>query len=119
MSGEDGILEGYAGRMLVVGSIGWAMIQICRRTLPALLPIMSEELTITPTAVGFLLTVLSTTYAVMQYPSGRFSDRFSRKGPLVVGVMLSVLGCFLLWSAHGYEVLLGGVLVIGWAREST
>lgn len=113
MSEEDGILAGYAGRMLVVSSIGWAMIQISRRTLPALLPTISKDLAITPTAVGFLLTVLSATYAVMQYPSGRFSDRFSRKGPLFVGVTLSVFGCLLLWSANVYRVLLGGVLVIG------
>jgi len=113
MRGEDGILGGYAGRILVVSSIGWAVIQVSRRTLPALLPTISEELAITPTAVGFLLTVLSATYALMQYPSGRFSDRFSRKGPLVIGVMLSMLGCLLLWSARGYGGLFGGVLVIG------
>lgn len=113
MSGDQSIFAGYAGSMLIVSSIGWSMIQISRRTLPALLPSISEELAITPTAAGLLLTVLSATYAVMQYPSGRFSDRFSRKGPLIVGLILSLLGCLLLWSANGYEVLFGGVLILG------
>ena len=110
---DTSIFAGYAGRMLVVSSLGWATIQLGRRTLPALLPTISTELGVTATEAGVLLTILSATYAVMQYPSGRFSDRFSRKGPLVVGVVCSVIGCFLLGTAGGYPGLIAGVLIVG------
>lgn len=111
--GDTSIFSGYAGQMLIVSSLGWAIIQLGRRTLPALLPTISDELGLTATDAGVLLTILSATYAVMQYPSGRFSDRFSRKGPLVAGVVCSVVGCLLLGVAVGYMGLIAGVLVVG------
>jgi MFS family permease len=114
MSDSDtSILSGYAGQMLIVSSLGWATLQLGRRTLPALLPTISDEIGITATEAGLLLTTLSATYAIMQYPSGRFSDQFSRKGPLVVGVGCSVIGCLLLGSAVEYIGLITGVLVVG------
>lgn len=97
----------------MVSSLGWAIVQLARRLLPALLPSMSAEIGFSAAESGILLTVLSASYASMQYPSGRFSDRFSRKGPLVAGIGCTVVGCLVLGWARSYVALLLGVLILG------
>jgi MFS family permease len=110
---EEHVVRGYAGRLLVAASVGWLAIQCGRLVLSPMLPTISADLGITDAQAGFAFTTLWGLYAVLQYPSGRLSDRLSRKTLLVAGLGLSAVGFAAVASATSYALLLGGAAVLG------
>lgn len=107
------LVGGQSGRMLLVASIGWLAIQTGRLSLSPLLPSIQADLGISATQAGVALTVLWGLYALLQYPSGRLSDKLSRKTLLVAGLGLLSLGFLSLGSAPNYPVFLLGAAVTG------
>lgn len=99
--------------MLLLLSLGWLTLQLGRQVLPPLLPTIIEGLRITPSQAGLALTVLWGLYALSQYPSGRLSDRLSRKTLLVAGLGLLVVGFVLLAGTRTYTTFLVGAAVVG------
>ena len=110
---DEGLIFGYSGRMLLLTSIGWGLILMGRRAFPPLLPVIGADLSLTTFQSGLLLTVLSATYAITQYPSGRLSDELSRKTVLVAGLMLLTLGFAAASLSGNFAALLSSVVVIG------
>lgn len=110
---EERLLTGYTGRLFVVLSIGWTSIQLGRQVLPPLLPAIIDDLAITPSKAGFALTLMGALYAAAHYPSGRFSDRLSRRTILVVGIVVMTVGFFALSRVASYPALLFGVGLVG------
>jgi len=88
---EERLFSGSSGRLLLVASVGWASIHGGRLLLSPLLPRITADLGITNARAGFALTLLWGLYALLQFPSGRLSDRLSRKTLLVAGVSLVTL----------------------------
>jgi predicted MFS family arabinose efflux permease len=112
-AGEERLVTGYTGRLLIAVSLGWAFIQAGRLSISPLLPSITADLGLSSTSAGVGITALWGTYALMQYPSGRFSDRLSRKTLLVGGLALACAGFLFLSSAPTYVVFLAAAVVIG------
>jgi predicted MFS family arabinose efflux permease len=112
-TGEERLVTGYTGRLLVAVSLGWAFIQAGRLSISPLLPSITADLGLSSTSAGVGITALWGTYALMQYPSGRLSDRLSRKTLLVGGLALACAGFLFLSSAPTYAVFLAAAVVIG------
>ncbi|WP_423743831.1 MFS transporter (plasmid) [Haladaptatus sp. SPP-AMP-3] len=110
---EERLVTGYSGRLLLVVSLGWMMIQAGRLVLSPMLPAVMEDLHITELQAGVAFTLLWGLYALGQYPSGRLSDRFSRKTLLVSGLSLLAVGFTVLAGAPTYAVFLLGAAVVG------
>lgn len=110
---EERILSGYSGRLLGVASVGWAAIQTGRLVLSPLLPAITADLGITEFFAGVALTLMWGLYAVVQFPSGRLSDRLSRKTLLVAGLGLLLVGFSLLSVAITYPLFLAGAAIVG------
>jgi len=110
---EERLFRGYSGRLLLVISLGWALLQAGRLSISPLLPDIAAELQISSAAAGFAITVVWGTYAVLQYPSGRLSDRLSRTTLLVSGLSLAAVGFLTLSAAPTYLTFLFGAVVIG------
>jgi predicted MFS family arabinose efflux permease len=110
---DERLVTGYSGRVLIAISIGWGLIQTGRLVVSPLLPAISADLAISSTRAGFALTVLWGLYALLQYPSGRLSDRLSRKTLLVGGLALLCAGFAALSTAPTYPVFLVGAAVVG------
>jgi predicted MFS family arabinose efflux permease len=110
---EERLVTGYSGRLLLAVSIGWGLIQTGRLVVPPLLPAISADLGISTARAGFALTVLWGLYALLQYPSGRLSDRLSRKTLLVGGLVLLCVGFLALSAAPTYAVFVVGAAVVG------
>lgn len=110
---EERLLTGYSGRLLIAVSVGWALIQTGRLVLSPMLPTIIEDLGITPSTAGLSLTILWALYALLQYPSGRLSDRLSRRTLLVGGLSLAIVGFSLFSMATSYSVFLLGIVVLG------
>ncbi|MCO8242844.1 MFS transporter [Haladaptatus sp. AB643] len=106
-------MTGYSGRLLLVVSVGWMMIQAGRLVLSPMLPTVMDELHITELQAGMALSLLWALYALGQYPSGRLSDRFSRKTLLVSGLALLSVGFTVVAGAPTYAVFLVGMAVAG------
>lgn len=107
------LLTGHSGRLLVAASVGWAMIQTGRLVLSPLLPTVVSDFQITSVEAGVTFTLLWGPYALGQYPSGRLSDRLSRKSLLVAGLALLAVGFCVLASAPTFPVFLLGAAVVG------
>ena len=110
---EESLLRGYAGKISLLLAFGWLMIMSGRSLLPALLPLISIELSLTPDKAGFALTVVWLFYSVAQYPGGRFSDQLSRKTVLVFSLCALVLGLALLTQTQSYLQFLAAGALLG------
>jgi predicted MFS family arabinose efflux permease len=110
---EERLVTGYTGRLLIAVSIGWAFIQAGRLVISPLLPVISADLGLSSSRAGFALTVLWGVYALLQYPSGRLSDRLSRKTLLVGGLVSLCAGFVVLAGAPTYLAFLAGATVVG------
>ena len=110
---RERLLTGYSGRLLVAVSVGWALIQTGRLVISPLLPAITDGLRISSVEAGFAMTVIWGLYALLQYPSGRFSDHLTRTTLLVGGLCLLCLGFSLLGGAPTYLAFLAGAAVVG------
>lgn len=110
---DERLLRGHSGRMLVLLSVGLAMIRIGRRALPPLLPTIIADLSITPFEAGIALSLASVGFALLQFPSGRLSDRLTRKTVLLASLSILAMGTLLLSAATTYALLLAGTLAVG------
>ncbi|GAB6862085.1 MFS transporter [Haloplanus litoreus] len=110
---EEHLVRGYGGRLLLLVSLGWLTIQGGRLVLSPLLPSIIDDLSITPFRAGLALSILWGIYALGQFPSGRLSDRLSRKTLLVVGLTLATAGFTVLVAAISYPLFLVGAAVVG------
>jgi MFS family permease len=111
--GAERLFSGYGGHLLIALSLGWFTIQIGRLVLSPLLPTIIDDLAITPTQAGFGLTTLWGVYALFQYPSGRLSDRLSRKTLVVAGLVMVILGFVLFGLSTTYPLFLFAAVIAG------
>ena len=110
---NERLFTGYSGRLLVAISIGWGVMQGGRLVMSPLLPTIKADLAISNTEAGFIFTMLWGLYALLQYPSGRFSDRLTRKTILVAGLGLAGIGFVGLSIAPSYPTLILAAAVVG------
>ncbi|WP_251327878.1 MFS transporter [Haloplanus pelagicus] len=110
---EERLVRGYGGRLLLLVSLGWLTIQGGRLVLSPLLPSIIDDLGITPFRAGLALSTLWGLYALGQFPSGRLSDRLSRKTLLVSGLALATTGFAVLSAAVSFPLFLVGAAVVG------
>ena len=78
--------------MLLVLALGWATLQSGRFLLPALLPRISETLEFSPSEIGLTLTAFGLIYAIVQYPSGSYSDMLTRATLILPGFVVILFG---------------------------
>ncbi|MFB6156434.1 MAG: MFS transporter [Haloferacaceae archaeon] len=110
---EESLVSGHGGRLLLLVSFGWFTIQGGRLLLPPLLPEVIAELNISAAEAGLALTTLWGIYALLQYPSGRLSDRLSRRTLLVAALLAAAAGYVLLSTAVVYPLFVLAAAVIG------
>lgn len=99
--------------MLVVVSLGWAAIQCGRFALPALEPAIRESLALSEAGMGLAFTVFGLVYAVIQYPSGAYSDTLTRATLIVPGFVTLVASFLVLGFASTVLLFVVGILLLG------
>lgn len=107
------LFKGSAGRLFITVSFGWLTIQLGRQLLPPLLPAIIEDLSISSAEAGAALSLLWGVYAFFQFPSGRLSDRLSRKTLLVVGLSVLSVGFLIVTVTRTYPGFLLGTIIVG------
>ncbi|USZ69908.1 MFS transporter (plasmid) [Halorussus salilacus] len=111
--GGERLFGGYAGRLLVACSLGWAALSVGRFALAPMLPAIIEDLAITRFEAGVALSALWGFYALLQYPGGRLSDELSRKTLLIAGLGLLVAGFGLFAVTSDYVAFVVAASVVG------
>ncbi|WP_336023890.1 MFS transporter [Halobellus salinisoli] len=99
--------------MLVTVSLGWALLQTGRYLLSPLLPTIIVDLGITEATAGIALAVFQGSYALVQYPSGEYSDRWNRTTLIVPGLIVIAGGFALFGLTTGLAMFLVAATVTG------
>ena len=79
----------------------------------ALTPILIEELQLSYSAMGFLISALSMTYGLMQIPGGVVIERLGSRKAILYFTVLTIVGLLLFWSSLSYNYLLVAQILIG------
>mgnify|MGYP002760162999 CR=1 FL=1 len=103
----------YATRMLAAVSLGWAVLQFGRMLLSPLLPAIITDLGITEATAGIVLAAFQIVYAVTQYPSGEFSDQWTRATLIVPAFAVLVIGFALFDIVNGLGMFVVAAVVTG------
>ncbi len=103
----------YARRMLYTVSLGWALLQTGRFLLSPLLPTIIRDLGITEATAGIALAIFQGSYALVQYPSGEYSDRWNRTTLIVPGLVVLAVGFALFGLAQGIVLFVVASTVVG------
>ena len=99
--------------MLLVLVLGWSALQCGRFLLPPLLPRITETLEFSPAGIGAALTAFGLVYAVVQYPSGTYSDHLSRATLIVPGFAVLVAGFTAIALSVTAALFVGAVVLLG------
>ncbi len=76
-------------RTLIVLMIGYVMYYFVRKNFSAALPAMEAELGVSKVQLGIFLTLNGVIYGFSRFLNGYVADRFSRKGLMSLGLLLS------------------------------
>lgn len=104
--------NGRGWLLLSVGG-GWLVILGMRFIVPALLPAIKAEFTISNTAAGFAVTIIWLTYAGMQFPAGLLIDRIGERTLLAASAGLSGVGVFAIGISPVFIVFLLAGAIFG------
>ncbi|SFG87426.1 Predicted arabinose efflux permease, MFS family [Halopelagius inordinatus] len=110
---EERLRGGYAGRMLLAVSVGWAVLQTGRFLLSPLLPTIISDLQITEATAGIALALFQGVYALSQYPGGEYSDRWTRATLIVPGLIVLVVGFLAFGVAWSLPAFVAAAVVVG------
>jgi len=93
-------------------SLAWFLILSGRYSISNLLPMISKELNFSWTAAGVALTAMWLFYALLQFPSGIFSDIKGRKISIILAMIVFSISYFLLgFSIHFFMFFLALILL--------
>jgi predicted MFS family arabinose efflux permease len=113
---RERLVGSYSGRMLLAVSLAWAVLQAGRFLLSPLLPAIIEDLAITEATAGVALALFQGVYAITQYPSGEYSDRWTRATLVVPGLATLVVGFLLFGLVGGLAGFLLAAVVTGFGK---
>jgi MFS family permease len=99
--------------MLVVLSLGWAVLQGGRFLLSPLLPRITETLSLSDAGAGIALTAFGLVYAVTQFPSGTYSDKLSRATIILPAFVVLVASFVFIGLPGGVALFVFGILLLG------
>jgi predicted MFS family arabinose efflux permease len=108
--------SGHGVRMLFLVFAGWAIIQTVQNVIPPVLPLVIEDLQLSPVVAGASLTAMNGLYALGQFPSGQIADRINRITPVAISLVGLVVGATLIAGATTGVLFVVGICAFGLAK---
>ncbi|MCL7411726.1 MAG: MFS transporter [Methanosarcinaceae archaeon] len=96
----------HRNRQMLLLSVGTFCVFLAMLSLIPLLPIVSEELNISKSSLGWVAGVFMICMAFLQIPFGLLSDKFGRKKIIIVGILVFGVGVAMLSISHSFAALL-------------
>ena len=106
-------LPSHLTRVAVVLSISVLINYVDRGTLSIAAPVLKEDLHLSPSQLGVLLSSFFWTYSVFQIVSGWLVDRFEVNWLLACGVLMWSVATLSTGLIHGFTLLLIARLLLG------
>ena len=100
-------------RVMGLIGAGHMMSHFYSNTLPPLLPLLNEDLGISYTMLGAMLSLRGIMSSGVQVPAGLLVDRFGAKTLLSLGLALCAIGTIMMAMAVDYWMILLGCVVLG------
>jgi MFS transporter, FSR family, fosmidomycin resistance protein len=105
-------------RVLGLIGAGHMMSHFYSNTLPPLLPLLNQDLGISYTMLGALLSLRGMMSSGMQVPAGFLVDRYGAKMILSIGLAMCAIGTLMTAMAADYWMILLGGIVLGVGNSS-
>jgi predicted MFS family arabinose efflux permease len=101
------------GRVLSIVAGGWFLVLGTRLVVPALLPRISAEFSLSNTSAGAAVTLIWLTYAAMQFPAGLLTDRWGERTLLTGSVLVGFVSVVAFAVAPVFGLFLGACVLFG------
>jgi ACS family hexuronate transporter-like MFS transporter len=103
----------YSYTVLLLCWCGWIAIYLCRSVLAPILPVLSEELSMTHAQGGLLETAYLIGYIIIKIPAGAIANRIGIKRTLIISMFGYAISSALNFLAAGFIHLLTLRFLIG------
>jgi len=94
-------------------SLAWFLVLAGRYSISNLLPKIVTELNFSWTDAGFALTTMWIIYALIQFPSGIFSDIKGRKITILISIMIFSISYLFVGLSINYTMFLFALILLG------
>ena len=101
------------GWTLLAIAAGWFLVLGLRFVIPALLPVITDEFTVSNATAGGAITLLWVTYALMQFPAGALVSRAGERRLLAASLFVSAVSLVALALAPQFGVFLVAIAAFG------
>ena len=105
--------QGTSWLVLAAISLCHMINDVMQSMLASIYPLLQIEFSLSYAQIGVLTFAFQVTASLLQPVIGMATDRHPQPRSLPFGMLATLLGVILLASAHRYEVLLGGAMLIG------
>jgi len=106
-------LSPQARRVLIWMCVLIAANQLGFGAVVPVIALYAEEFGVSQTAIGLTIAIYGLARFLVNYPTGRLTERIGRKPTLAIGGAITVLGTLLCAFAPNYSVFLGGRFIAG------
>ncbi|WP_249673924.1 MFS transporter [Pseudomonas abieticivorans] len=107
----------YENRLLFVLSLSFGFVFFDRNAMSFLAPFVAQDLALSNTQIGLLVSALSLTWALSGYVLGAQSDRSGRRKPYLLAAVMIFSACsFVSGLAGSFFMLLAARLLMGLAE---
>jgi predicted MFS family arabinose efflux permease len=103
----------YGLILLSLSLVGWTISYIHRMMVPPLLPMIMEELKISNTQAGLLMSGFMISYAIAQIPAGYLSDKYGARKVVSIGMIAFSLATLLIGFSRNFEQFLALRVLFG------
>ncbi|MFB6141923.1 MAG: MFS transporter, partial [Halorientalis sp.] len=103
----------YRYTVLVLCTVAFAATMVARLAISPVVPDVVDTFATSNAAVGLALSGMWAAYAVTQFPSGLFGDRYGERRVILVALAGTVLVSALLAFAPSYPFFLAGTVLLG------
>lgn len=94
-------------------SLGWFLILSGRYSISTLLPQIKEELAFSYTQAGLALTAMWLFYAILQFPSGIYSDIKGRKITIILAMLVFSISYLIIGLSVRYFMFFFALILLG------
>ncbi|PGF17770.1 MFS transporter [Natrinema sp. CBA1119] len=103
----------YQYTALLLCTFAFMATMAARLAISPLVPAITDDFAVSNAALGTALSLMWATYALTQFPSGIFGDRFGERRVILVAIGLTAIASLLLAVSPSYEFFVLFTIVLG------
>lgn len=114
---SPGAVRAMVFPIVITLSIAHLLNDTMQSVIPALYPLIKQDLGLTFSQIGIITLVFQLTSSILQPLVGRYTDKHPKPYALATGMAFSLAGLAILSTAHNFWTILLGVSILGWGSS--